>query len=243
MAERKDPALVDPTGEVSILVVDDEEMLASLLSSALEYEGWTVHTAGTGNRAIRMANELKPDVILLDIGLPDMDGLTVLRRIRATQPLVPILFLTARDAVADRVAGLNAGADDYVTKPFDLAEVVARIQVLLRRGGKNPTPPDPTLTVGDLVLNEDSHAVTRAGQEITLTATEFELLHYLMLNAGRVVSKSQILDHVWNYDFGGKANVVELYISYLRRKLGVAGLPPMITTLRGVGYLLDVPKA
>ncbi|AOZ73225.1 DNA-binding response regulator [Boudabousia tangfeifanii] len=220
-----------------ILVVDDEPMLANLLSSALKYEGWEVSTAGTGNKAIKLAHDLKPDVILLDIGLPDMDGFTVLSRVRASNPTVPVLFLTARDALEDRVKGLNAGGDDYVTKPFDLEEVVARIQVLLRRGGALVPQKTNLLEVGDLVLNLDSREVSRAGEAITLTATEFDLLQYLALNAGRVISKSQILDHVWNYGFDGKANIVELYVSYLRRKID-KGRTPMLQTVRGVGYML-----
>jgi two-component system OmpR family response regulator len=169
--------------------------------------------------------------------LPDFDGLEVMRRIRGQQPDLPVLFLTARDSVEDRVAGLTAGGDDYVTKPFSLEEVVARLRALLRRAGAGAAPPSSQLTVGDLVLDEDSHEVIRAGEEIRLTATEFELLRYLMRNPRRVLSKAQILDRVWNYDFGGQANVVELYISYLRKKID-AGRAPMIHTMRGAGYVL-----
>jgi two-component system OmpR family response regulator len=170
--------------------------------------------------------------------LPDLDGLEVLRRLRGHTPDVPVLFLTARDAVEDRIAGLTAGGDDYVTKPFSLEEVVARLRGLLRRAGLAAAArDDAVLTVGDLTLDEDSHEVRRAGQLVTLTATEFELLRYLMRNPRRVLSKAQILDRVWNYDFGGQANVVELYISYLRKKID-AGRPPMIHTLRGAGYVL-----
>jgi len=182
------------------------------------------------------ARSLRPDVIVLDVMLPDMDGLEVLRKLRAEAPLVPVLFLTARDAVEDRVAGLTAGGDDYVTKPFSLEEVVARLRGLLRRT-RAGEPRDALLVVGDLTMDEDSHEVRRADELVHLTATEFELLRYLMRNPKRVLSKSQILDRVWNYDFGGQANVVELYISYLRKKID-AGRPPMIHTMRGAGYIL-----
>ncbi|GAA2236708.1 response regulator transcription factor [Rarobacter faecitabidus] len=223
--------------QIRALVVDDEPNLAELLGAALRYEGWEVDVALTGNQALKSARERDPDVVILDVMLPDMDGITVLRRLREANTSVPVLFLTAKDAVEDRVAGLTAGGDDYVTKPFSLEEVIARIRGLLRRTGIKTTQPESLLTVGDLTLNEDSHEVSRAGEEIHLTATEFELLRYLMRNAKRVVSKAQILDRVWNYDFGGNANIVELYISYLRRKVD-AGRAPMIHTLRGVGYIL-----
>lgn len=233
-----DLPLVRPDGSpLRVLVVDDEPNLAELLSAALRYEGWEVSTALGGQQALKLAKETEPDVVVLDIMLPDIDGLTVLRRLREQGNRVPVLFLTARDAVEDRVAGLTAGGDDYVTKPFSLEEVVARLRALLRRSGATTASNEAILTVGDLVLNEDSHEVSRAGQEIQLTATEFELLRYLMRNARRVVSKAQILDRVWHYDFGGQANIVELYISYLRRKID-AGREPMIHTLRGVGYVI-----
>ena len=220
-----------------VLVVDDEQMLADLLASALRYEGWEVTTAGTGIAAVRSAQEIDPDVIVLDIMLPDFDGLEVMRRVRGHLPNVPVLFLTAKDAVEDRVAGLTAGGDDYVTKPFSLEEVVARLRALLRRSGASEEKPASLLEVGDLRMDEDSHEVWRGGDEIQLTATEFELLRYLMRNPKRVLSKAQILDRVWNYDFGGQANVVELYISYLRKKVD-AGRAPMIHTMRGAGYVL-----
>ena len=220
-----------------VLVVDDEQMLADLLASALRYEGWEVTTAGTGIAAVRSAQEIDPDVIVLDIMLPDFDGLEVMRRIHGRQSNVPILFLTAKDAVEDRVAGLTAGGDDYVTKPFSLEEVVARLRALLRRSGASAEQQDELLEVGDLRMNEDSHEVWRGEEEINLTATEFELLRFLMRNPRRVLSKPQILDRVWNYDFGGQANIVELYISYLRRKID-RGRDPMIHTMRGVGYVL-----
>jgi two-component system OmpR family response regulator len=222
---------------VRVLVVDDEENLTELLRMALRYEGWDVRSAGTGMAAVRAAREFQPDAVALDMMLPDFDGMEVLRRMRADNPNVPVLFLTARDAVEDRVAGLTAGGDDYVTKPFSLEEVVARLRALMRRTAIINEGSDSVLAVGDLTLDEDSHEVTRDGHQIALTATEFELLRYLMRNPKRVLSKAQILDRVWNYDFGGQANVVELYISYLRKKID-AGRQPMIHTMRGVGYVL-----
>ena len=222
---------------VRVLVVDDEANLTELLSMALRYEGWEVQAAGTGLKAVRAAKEFQPDAVVLDMMLPDFDGLEVLRRIREVDTDVPVLFLTARDAVEDRVAGLTAGGDDYVTKPFSLEEVIARLQALMRRTARLQAHTGSLITVGDLTLDEDSHEVSRNGDEVTLTATEFELLRYLMHNPKRVLSKAQILDRVWNYDFGGQANVVELYISYLRKKID-AGREPMIHTMRGVGYVL-----
>lgn len=220
-----------------ILVVDDESTLAELLSMALRYEGWEVRTADDGRAALREAREFRPDAVVLDVMLPDMDGLEVLRRLRADTPDVPVLFLTARDAVEDRVAGLTAGGDDYVTKPFSLEEVVARLRGLLRRVQRAAARDDVRLVVGDLVLDEESREVSRGGVEVRLTATEFELLRFFMRNPRRVLSKAQILDRVWNYDFGGQANVVELYVSYLRKKID-AGRPRMIHTMRGAGYIL-----
>ena len=222
---------------VRVLVVDDEVGLTELLSMALRYEGWEIRTAADGMSAVRTARDFKPDAVVLDIMLPDLDGLTVLRRLRADSPAVPVLFLTARDAVEDRVAGLTAGGDDYVTKPFSLEEVVARLRGLIRRTSVTQVDSDARLIVGDLTLDEDSREVARAGEQVTLTATEFELLRYLMRNPRRVLSKAQILDRVWSYDFGGQATVVELYISYLRKKID-AGRPPMIHTMRGAGYVL-----
>jgi len=221
---------------VKILVVDDESSLSELLSMALRYEGCEVRVAADGQSAVRTAREMRPDAVVLDVMLPDIDGLEVLRRLR-TEDDVPVLFLTARDAVEDRIAGITAGGDDYVTKPFSLEEVVARLRGLIRRTSLISERTDARLIVGDLILDEDSHEVERSGEAITLTATEFELLRYLMRNPRRVLSKAQILDRVWNYDFGGQANVVELYISYLRKKID-AGRNPMIHTLRGAGYVL-----
>jgi len=220
-----------------VLVVDDENALSELLSMALRYEGWAVKTAAEGAAAVQLARSFRPDAVVLDVMLPDLDGFEVLKRLRAEAPDVPVLFLTARDAVEDRIAGLTAGGDDYVTKPFSLEEVVARLRGLMRRAGAATAQDDALLVVGDLVMDEDSHEVRRAGEPISLTATEFELLRYLMRNPRRVLSKPQILDRVWSYDFGGQANVVELYISYLRKKID-AGRDPMIHTKRGVGYML-----
>jgi two-component system OmpR family response regulator len=232
------PELRRPDGQpVRVLVVDDESTLAELLSMALRYEGWEVCSAADGQSGVQLAREFRPDAVVLDIMLPDLDGFEVLRRLHAYAPRVPVLFLTAKDAVEDRVTGLTAGGDDYVTKPFSLEELVARLRALLRRTVVSPAREDPTLVVGDLVMDEDSREVRRGGQLVSLTATEFELLRYLMRNPRRVLSKSQILDRVWNYDFGGQANVVELYISYLRKKID-AGRPPMIHTMRGAGYVL-----
>ncbi|MFI6895795.1 response regulator transcription factor [Streptomyces sp. NPDC050256] len=222
---------------VRVLVVDDEAPLAELLSMALRYEGWEVRSAGDGAGALRTAREFRPDAVILDVMLPDMDGLAVLGRLRRELSEVPVLFLTARDSVEDRIAGLTAGGDDYVTKPFSLEEVVARLRGLIRRSGTAAVRSESTLVVGDLTLDEDSHEVSRGGANIHLTATEFELLRFLMRNPRRVLSKAQILDRVWNYDFGGQANVVELYISYLRKKID-AGRTPMIHTRRGAGYLI-----
>jgi two-component system, OmpR family, response regulator len=222
---------------VRVLVVDDESSLSELLSMALRYEGWDVKTADSGAVAVQVARGFRPDAVVLDVMLPDLDGIEVLRRLRAEAPDVPVLFLTAKDAVEDRIAGLTAGGDDYVTKPFSLEEVIARLRGLMRRAGAAVAADDALLVVGDLVMDEDSHEVRRAGEPISLTATEFELLRFLMRNPRRVLSKPQILDRVWSYDFGGQANVVELYISYLRKKID-AGREPMIHTRRGVGYML-----
>ncbi|MGO2658558.1 response regulator transcription factor [Mycetocola reblochoni] len=223
---------------VRVLVVDDESTLTELLRMALKYEGWDVRTAANGQQALSTAREFEPDAIVLDIMLPDLDGLQVLHRLRSGGDDVPVLFLTAKDSLDDRLAGLTAGGDDYVTKPFSLEEVVARLRGLIRRSTLlQATGDGPVITVGDLSLNEESHEVSRAGTDIELTATEFELLRYLMRNPKRVLSKAQILDRVWSYDFGGKASVVEIYISYLRKKID-AGRQPMIHTIRGVGYVL-----
>ena len=222
---------------VRVLVVDDERTLTDLMTMALRYEGWEARAAADGASAVRAARDWHPDVVVLDMMLPDVNGLEVLRDLRDEAHNLPILFLTARDSVEDRIAGITAGGDDYVTKPFSVEEVVARLRGLIRRTAVTAQRPEAVLVVGDLTMNEDSHEVRRAGVEIALTATEYELLRYLMRNPRRVLSKAQILDRVWQYDFGGHANVVELYISYLRKKID-AGRPPMIHTLRGAGYVL-----
>ncbi|WP_426181657.1 response regulator transcription factor [Microbacterium sp. TWP3-1-2b2] len=237
------PELRRPDGSpLRILAVDDEQMLTDLLAMALRMEGWEVRTASSGLEALQVARDFEPDALLLDIMMPDLDGMSVLRRLRESGNLVPVLFLTAKDAVSERIAGLTAGGDDYVTKPFSLEEVIARLRAIIRRTGLASTDDGQSiLRVGDLTLNEDSHEVERDGAEIELTATEFELLRYLMRNERRVLSKAQILDRVWSYDFGGKSSVVELYISYLRKKID-AGRAPLLHTVRGVGYMIKAPN-
>ncbi|MFM9878444.1 MAG: response regulator transcription factor [Rhodoglobus sp.] len=223
---------------IRAVVVDDEDSLTDLLSMALRYEGWEVKLASGGQKALAVIREFRPDVVVLDIMLPDIDGLTVLSRLRADGIQVPILFLTAKDSVDDRVAGLTIGGDDYVTKPFSLEELVARLRALIRRSAIAVSDSaGSVIEVGDLTLDEDSYEVRRAGIPIDLTATEFELLRFLMRNPRRVLSKSQILDRVWSYDFGGRSSVVEIYISYLRKKIDTLG-SPMIHTVRGFGYVL-----
>jgi two-component system OmpR family response regulator len=239
-ASRRLPSLTREDGTpVRVLVVDDEPDLSDVLSGVLRYEGWQVRTAADGASALAAARELRPDAVVLDVMLPDIDGFEVLRKLRAEQPQVCVLFLTARDAVEDRIAGITAGGDDYVTKPFSLEEVVARLRGLLRRAGMTRLRDEDgsLLVVGDLVMDEDAREVTRSGELVELSRTEFELLRYLMRNPRRVLSKAQILDRVWSYDFGGKAHVVELYVSYLRKKID-AGRTPMIHTVRGAGYVL-----
>ena len=228
-----------PAGDatVRVLVIDDEPSLAELLSSVLRFEGWQVQTAADGQGALRAARDFRPDAVVLDMMLPDLDGLDVLRRLRQDLPQVCVLFLTARDAVEDRIAGITAGADDYVTKPFSIEEVLARLRGLLRRADLTRRHSENELAVADLTMDEDAREVRRGGDLIELTATEFELLRFLMRNPRRVLSKAQILDRVWNCDFGGQAHVVELYVSYLRKKVD-AGRDPLIHTVRGVGYVL-----
>ena len=239
-----------PAPEARLLVVDDEPNIRDLLASSLRFAGFEVVTAADGNGALKAAQAegAEPDLIVLDVMLPDMDGFTVARRLRERDVTTPILFLTARDDMADKVQGLTVGGDDYVTKPFGLEEVVARIRAILRRTRAVEGEDDGILKVADLILDEDAHEVHRAGVEVDLSPTEFKLLRYLMLNTGRVVSKAQILDHVWEYDWNGDAAIVESYISYLRRKVdqieGRDGKPvaPLIQTRRGVGYMLREPK-
>jgi two-component system, OmpR family, response regulator len=224
-----------------ILVVDDEPSIVDSVSTSLRYEGFDVDEATTGRTALAMAQDHPPDLIVLDVMLPDLDGLEVTRRLRADGIRTPVLFLTARDALDDKLAGLTIGGDDYVTKPFSLAEVIARIRVILRRS-LGDEQDDGILRFADLEMDEASHEVRRDGQSIQLTATEFNLLRYFLLNPRRVLSKPQILDHVWHYDFGGEPNVVETYVSYLRKKLERHG-PPLIHTIRLVGYTLREPAA
>jgi two-component system OmpR family response regulator len=223
--------------DLRALVVEDEPELAEVLVRTLSREGWQAEAALDGLAGVQMAADLAPDVIVLDIGLPDVDGFEVLRQVRRAAPRVCVLFLTARDSVEDRVMGIRAGGDDYLTKPFSTEELLARLRGLVRRAGLTSGDGENTLRVGDLTMDEDAREVTRGGQSIELTATEFELLRLLMRNARRVQSKARILSQVWNYDFGGNAHVVELYISYLRKKID-ADRPPMIHTVRGVGYVL-----
>ncbi|MGH9101668.1 MAG: response regulator transcription factor [Acidimicrobiales bacterium] len=224
-----------------VLVVDDEVPIAELIRTAMAYAGFEVEQALSGFEALSKAASFRPDLIVLDVMLPDLDGFEVVRRLRSEAVRTPVVFLTARDATEDKVRGLTLGGDDYVTKPFSLDELVARVRAVMRRAGAEPDR-DRVLRFADLELDEDSHEVWRAGESIELTATEFKLLRYLMHNARRVVSKAQILDHVWHYDFGGDANVVETYISYLRRKIDRQDRPALIRTLRGAGYSLRMPQ-
>ena len=220
-----------------VLVVDDEETLTDLIGLALRYEKFEVSVAHTGREAIAAVAAGRPDLVVLDIMLPDIDGFEVARRIGAGSPHTPVLFLTARDATEDKIRGLTLGGDDYMTKPFSLEELVARIRAVLRRTQRPAGAAGERLVFADLEMNEDTYEVRRGGARVELTATEYKLLRYLMLNPRRVLSKAQILDRVWNYDFGGDANVVEIYISYLRKKLDPLG-PPLIHTVRGFGYCL-----
>jgi two-component system OmpR family response regulator len=224
------------TPSARILVVDDEPAITDLLSTALRYMGYQVTTASTGFSALDAAATTAPDLVVLDVMLPDLDGFEVCRRIRESRDLVPVIFLTARDAEDDRVTGFIRGGDDYVTKPFSLEELTLRIAALLRRA-RGTTNGEVRLRYRDLEMDEDGHQVWRAGAEVQLSPTEFRLLRYLLLNPERVLSKQQILDHVWQYDFDGEDNVVETYISYLRRKLDRVE-PKLIQTVRGFGYVL-----
>lgn len=222
--------------KASVLIVEDEPMLSELLAMTMRAEGWNVHAVDHGMDALTAAREQKPDVVIMDVMIPGMDGVEVVKRLRARGDDVPVLFLTAKDELEDKIAGLSAGGDDYVTKPFSLEEVVLRLRGMVRRRVDSvPTTESPILVVGDLTLNPLTYEVERAGTPIELTATEFALLQYLMENPRHVLSKPQILERVWDYDFDGNANVVEIYVSYLRKKIDALG-PPMIHTLRGVGY-------
>ena len=229
------------TPEARLLVVDDEPNIRELLSTSLRFAGFEVHTASDGQEALTQAEKVRPDLLVLDVMMPGLDGFAVTRRLRERGRDTPVLFLTAKDDVADRVTGLTVGGDDYVTKPFSLEEVVARIRAILRRTGAGADPAAGRLAFHDLEMDEDSHEVRRAASTIDLSPTEFKLLRYLMLNPNRVLSKAQILDHVWNYDFNGEAGIVESYISYLRRKIDTEGRAPLIHTRRGVGYVLRLP--
>jgi two-component system OmpR family response regulator len=222
--------------EARLLVVDDEPNIVELLAASLRYAGFEVTTARSGTEALSRANEARPDLLVLDVMMPGIDGFEVVRRLRGEGVTSPVLFLTARDSTEDKISGLTLGGDDYVTKPFSLEEVVARIRSILRRT-RQGAPEDATLRLGDVELDDDAHEVRKAGKPVTLSPTEFKLLRYFLQNPGRVLSKAQILDHVWHYDFGGQANIVELYISYLRKKID-AGRSPMIHTMRGAGYVL-----
>ncbi|RZS37854.1 two-component system OmpR family response regulator [Herbihabitans rhizosphaerae] len=225
------------TERIRLLVVDDEQSIRELLAVSLRFAGFDVGTAATGTEALRAAERDQPDLVLLDVMLPDLDGFEVLRWLRTGGRRVPVLFLTARDATEDKINGLTLGGDDYVTKPFSLEEVIARVHAVLRRTGVEAEDSVNVLRYADLELDEDGYQVARAGRPVQLSPTEFKLLHFLLRNAGRVVSKQQILDQVWSYDFTGGEGVVESYISYLRRKIDHVE-PRLIHTVRGIGYVL-----
>jgi two-component system OmpR family response regulator len=224
-----------------VLVVDDEPNILDVVSMALRFQGFAVETAGTGAQALASVRDFRPDLIVLDVMLPDMEGFDVAERLGAQRARVPIVFLTARDATDDKVRGLTLGGDDYMTKPFSLEELIARIRSVLRRAGI-AEPESGRLVFEDVELDEDAREVVRNGQYVELTATEYRLLRYLMLNPRRVLTRTQLLEHVWHYDFNGDARVLETYVSYLRRKLDAHG-PPLIHTVRGVGYALRTPRA
>src|SRR6202162_2463644 len=224
-----------------VLVVDDEPNITELVAMALRYEGFSVKTAATGRGALTAVTQFSPALVILDVMLPDIDGMEVLRRLNSAGNKVPIIFLTAKDATEDKVHGLTVGGDDYVTKPFSVEELMARVRVVLRRHGTNETE-DGKLTLADLEMDDEGHEVRRKGQVVELTNTEYRLLRYLLVNAGRVLTRSQILDHVWHYDFGGDASVLETYISYLRSKVDRFE-PPLLQTVRGVGYVLRAPRS
>ncbi|GAA3809233.1 two-component system response regulator PhoP [Sphaerisporangium flaviroseum] len=226
--------------EARLLVVEDDPNILELLAASLRFAGFEVTPASSGADAVEAAQRRRPDLIVLDVMLPDMDGFDVVRRLRGGGAHTPVVFLTARDATEDKIRGLTLGGDDYVTKPFSLEEVIARIRAVLRRTAGDPTVPPPRMTFADIELDEESHEVWRRGTVISLSPTEFKLLRYFMANAGRVLSKAQILDHVWDYDFRGDAGIVESYVSVLRRKIDNS-TPRLIHTLRGVGYVLRTP--
>ena len=224
-----------------VLVVDDEPNLVEVLTMALRFQGFVVESATNGREALAAVSSFKPHLMVLDVMLPDMEGFDVAARLGAQRASVPIVFLTARDATEDKIRGLTGGGDDYMTKPFSLEELVARIRTILRRTGQ-ATPDSARLVFEDLEMDEESREVTRAGEAIELTATEYRLLRYLLLNPRRVLTRAQLLDHVWNYDFGGDGRVLETYVSYLRKKLDAHG-PSLIKTVRGVGYALQAPRS
>jgi two-component system OmpR family response regulator len=226
-------------GQHRVLVVDDEPNIVDVVSMALRFQGFVVESAGTGRDALAAVRSFDPHLMVLDIMLPDMEGFEVAERLGAQRAQVPIIFLTARDATQDKIRGLTSGGDDYVTKPFSLEELVARIRVILRRTGASPS--SSRMTFEDLELDEDTREVTRAGEPIELTATEYRLLRYLLLNPRRVLTRAQLLDHVWEYDFDGDSRILETYVSYLRKKLDPHG-PPLIQTVRGVGYALRLAR-
>ena len=235
-----DLAALDGQG-ARVLVVDDDEHISELLLTTLHFAGFVAAGADSGEEALRQMDGFQPEIAILDVMLPDIDGFEVARRLRDQGHRLPVLFLTARDATEDKVTGLMLGGDDYVTKPFSIAEVIARVHAVLRRTRADSTE-DHLLTYADLSIDEDAHRVRRAGRLIALSPTEYRLLLYLMLNAGRVVSKAQILDRVWHYDFGGDAAVVEKFVSTLRRKIDFVD-PPLLQTVRGFGYVLRTPQA
>jgi two-component system OmpR family response regulator len=226
---------------LKVLVVDDEPNIRDLLSASLRFQGHQVLTAANGNEAINKIVDNQPDVVLLDVMLPDISGFGVTKKIRSLGIETPILFLTARDDTEDKVTGLTVGGDDYVTKPFSLDEIIARISAIMRRTGKDQTK--SVISVGELTINEDAHEVTVKGELVDLSPTEYQLLRYLATNPNRVLTKAQILDHVWEYDFNGEMGIVESYVSYLRKKLDPISTEPLIVTKRGVGYMLKGPKA
>jgi two-component system OmpR family response regulator len=229
------------TKEARLLVVDDEPNILELLSASLRFAGFDVATATNGNEALRVAASYQPDLMVLDVMMPGLDGFEVVRRMRKDEQRVPVLFLTAKDATEDKVAGLTLGGDDYITKPFSLEEVIARIRAVLRRlASVGATTSSVRLAFGDIELDDDTHEVFKAGQPVTLSPTEFKLLRYFLQNPTRVLSKAQILDHVWDYSFDGDGNIIESYVCYLRRKLD-RGEPRLIHTIRGIGYVMRIP--
>jgi len=228
---------------IKVLVVDDEPNIRDLLSTSLKFNGFAVYAVGNGNDAVVAAEKGKPDIILLDVMLPDMSGFAVTKKLRSMEIDIPVLFLTARDETEDKITGLTVGGDDYLTKPFSLDEIIARIHAILRRTQKVDLDVEESiLEVGEITMNEDAHEVFVKGELVDFSPTEYKLLRFLMSNANRVLTKSQILDHVWEYDFGGEMGIVESYVSYLRKKLDPITSEPVIVTKRGVGYMYKTPK-